>query len=81
MEMESIDKIEETILPIVQGVTDCKDASMHEIESWTKYNDEYEITKAEIVTLVITTKLKIEIKGQLLNLLEFHGEVETQTVN
>ncbi|KAK9688410.1 hypothetical protein QE152_g30925 [Popillia japonica] len=52
METESTDEIEETILPLMQRIPGCDDASLQDIDSWMKDDDQYEITDKEIVALV-----------------------------
>ncbi|KAM6459279.1 jerky protein homolog-like [Liasis olivaceus] len=52
METESTDETEESILPLVQRIPGCEDASLQEVESWMNEDDQYEITDEEIVALV-----------------------------
>ncbi|XP_028660410.1 jerky protein homolog-like [Erpetoichthys calabaricus] len=64
METESTDQTEETILPLVQRIPGCEDASLQEIESWMKDDDQYEITDEEIVALVNCDDNEIEDQDQ-----------------
>ena len=63
METESTDETEETILPLVQRIPGCEDASLQEIESWMKDDDQY-VTDGEIVALVNCDDNEIEDQDQ-----------------
>lgn len=47
-----LDELHESILPLVQRIPGCEDASLDEIRNWLSGDDQYEITDEEIVTLV-----------------------------
>ncbi|XP_060616128.2 jerky protein homolog-like isoform X3 [Anolis sagrei] len=49
---ESTDESEESILPLVQRIPGCENASLQEVESWMNDDDQYEITDEDIVALV-----------------------------
>lgn len=46
------DELQESILPLVQRIPGCEDASLDEVGHWLSEDDQYEITDEEIVTLV-----------------------------
>ncbi|XP_042315488.1 jerky protein homolog-like [Sceloporus undulatus] len=50
--MGSTDEDKESILPLVHRIPGCVDVSSHEVDSWMKEHDQYEITDEEIVALV-----------------------------
>lgn len=50
---QSTDETEENILPLVQCIPGCEDASSQEDENWMKEDNQYEITNKEIVARLL----------------------------